>query len=376
MLVFGTRPEAIKMAPLVKALQHSPGIRPTVAVTAQHRGMLDQVLSFFAIRPDVDLDLMRPNQSVVDVFARAMSGVHAALLAHRPDLVLVHGDTTTTLAAAMAAFYARIPVGHVEAGLRTHDMQSPFPEEMNRRLTGPLAQLHFAPTANAAHNLRAEGVPAGRIHVTGNTGVDAIVQVGARIDADPDLRDRLDAQLPAIATGRRLVLVTSHRRENFGAGFERICESLRRIAALGIEVVYPVHPNPSVRGPAHQALAGVRGVTLIDPLDYLPFVRLMQRADLILTDSGGIQEEAPSLGKPVLVMRESTERPEGLASGVIRLVGTDPSRITGAVEDLLHDTDARAAIAGRVNPYGDGQASTRIADIIRGELTDCPAAAE
>ena len=365
MFVFGTRPEAIKMAPVIRAVQQAQGLAATVVVTAQHRGMLDQVLSFFSIDPDVDLDLMRPDQAVPDLFGRALAGVHNVIQSHRPDVVLVHGDTTTTLASAMAAFYARVPVGHIEAGLRTHDMQSPFPEEMNRRLTAPLAQLHFAPTPMAARNLQDEGVPAALVHVTGNTAVDAILQAAAGIDSDPVLRQRLDAQLPAIAGDRRLVLVTSHRRENFGEGFDRICGALRDIASSGVDVIYPVHPNPNIRVPAQRALAGIPGISLVEPMDYLPFVRLMQRADLILTDSGGIQEEAPSLGKPVLVMRDSTERPEGVASGVIRLVGTDPSRIRGAVAELLDDPGAYGTIANSANPYGDGQASQRIVEILR-----------
>ncbi|VXA95084.1 UDP-N-acetyl glucosamine-2-epimerase [Luteimonas sp. 9C] len=369
MFVFGTRPEAIKMAPVIKAVRQSAGLSAIVVVSAQHRGMLDQVLSFFSIDPDIDLDLMRPDQTLPDLFGRALNGIHRAIGEVGPDLVLVHGDTTTTLAAAMAAFYRQVPVGHVEAGLRTHDMSAPFPEEMNRRLTSPLGSLHFAPTDLSARNLLQEGIPADRIHVTGNTAVDAILQAAAGIDADTMLQARLDAALPP-STGRRgLVLVTSHRRENFGEGFERICRSLQEIAALGLDVIYPVHPNPNIRGPAQRALGHIPGISLIEPLEYLPFVRLMQRADLILTDSGGIQEEAPSLGTPVLLMREATERPEGVASGAIRLVGTDPARIRNAVEHLLDERASPPATPGARNPYGDGKASERIATIITGHLT-------
>lgn len=364
MFVFGTRPEAIKMAPVIKAVRRSAGLSTIIVVSAQHRGMLDQVLSFFSIDPDIDLDLMRPNQTLPDLFGRALNGIDQAIGECRPDLVLVHGDTTTTLAAAMAAFYRQVPVGHVEAGLRTHDMSAPFPEEMNRRLTSPLGSLHFAPTDLSARNLRLEGVPADCIHVTGNTAVDAILQAAAGIDADKALQARLDAALPARTSRRGLVLVTSHRRENFGEGFIRICRSLQDIAALGLDVVYPVHPNPNIRGPAQRALGDVPGIALIEPLEYLPFVRLMQRADLILTDSGGIQEEAPSLGKTVLLMREATERPEGLESGAIRLVGTDPTCITDAVRQLLDDLVDESSRPSAVNPYGDGKASERIAATI------------
>lgn len=366
MVVFGTRPEAIKMAPVVAALRAAPGIRTRVVVTAQHRQMLDQVLELFGIVPDVDLDLMTPGQQLPDLFARILQGVSGVLSRERVDLLLVHGDTSTTLAAALAAFYARVPVGHVEAGLRTGDMQAPWPEEANRRLTAPLATLHFAPTGAARDNLLAEGVPAGQVHVTGNTVVDALLAVTARIDADAGLAQALAARFSFIDPARRLVLVTGHRRENFGAGFEQICLALRDLAQRGdTQVVYPVHLNPNVQGPVQRLLGDVAGAHLIEPQDYLPFVYLMGRAHLILTDSGGIQEEAPSLGKPVLVMRTTTERPEAVAAGTVRLVGTDRATIVAEATRLLDDADAHARMARAHNPYGDGQASARIAGFVR-----------
>lgn len=365
MVVFGTRPEAIKMAPLVRALRARPGIRTLVAVTAQHRQMLDQVLDLFDIVPDDDLDLMRANQGLPDLFSRILTGMSEVISRRKPDLVLVHGDTSTTLAAALAAFYARVPVGHVEAGLRTGNMDAPWPEEMNRRLVTPLAQLHFAPTARARNNLLAERVEETRIHVTGNTVIDALLQAVARLEADPELSAQVDASLPCLDANRRMVLVTGHRRESFGEGFENICGALRRIAELdGVEVVYPVHLNPNVQEPVLRLLGGLPNVHLIEPLDYLPFVQLMRRASLIITDSGGIQEEAPSLGKPVLVMRDVSERPEAIDSGATRLVGTEPETIYGAAWKLLHSPDVYAAMANAQNPYGDGSAAQRIAGLI------------
>ena len=364
LVVFGTRPEAIKMAPVVHALQALPGIQTEVAVTAQHRQMLDQVLGLFDIRPGEDLDLMRPAQGLADLFSRALTGMHDVLHRRRPDLVLVHGDTSTTLATAMAAFYQRIPVGHVEAGLRTGDMQAPWPEEMNRRLTASLTTLHFAPTEGARANLAREGMTAG-VHVTGNTVIDALLEVAARIRADTALAASLAARFPFLAGGRRMLLVTGHRRENFGDGFERICLALREIAARGdVDVVYPVHLNPNVQEPVHRILGDCPAVHLVEPQDYLPFVWLMLRCDLILTDSGGIQEEAPSLGKPVLVMRDVTERPEALDAGTVELVGTDNGRIVAAVNRLLDDPVAYEAMSRAHNPYGDGEAATRIAAIV------------
>jgi len=371
MVVFGTRPEAIKMAPVVSALKATPGVETLVCVTAQHRQMLDQVLELFGLVPDDDLDVMAPGQALPDLFARILTGMSGVLAARRPDLVLVHGDTSTTFATAMAAFYARIPVGHVEAGLRTGDLQAPWPEEANRRLTAPLSSLHFAPTARARDNLLAEGLPVVQVHVTGNTVIDALLSVVARFDADPALAASLAARFPFLDPSRKLVLVTGHRRENFGDGFEQICGAIADLAARGdTQVVYPVHLNPKVQEPVKRILGSVAGVHLIEPLDYLPFVYLMSRAHLLLTDSGGIQEEAPSLGKPVLVMRDTTERPEAVEAGTVRLVGTDRARIVAEAARLLDDAAAHAAMARAHNPYGDGRAAARIAAIIAGQAAD------
>ena len=360
-IAFGTRPEAIKMAPVVQALIGA-GIDARVVVTAQHRQMLDQVLALFALTPHDDLDVMQPGQALPDLFSRILTGMSAAIARHAPDLVLVHGDTSTTLASAMAAFYSRVPVGHVEAGLRTGDLHAPWPEEANRRLTAPLARLHFAPTATARAHLLAEGIPAEHIEVTGNTVIDALLDVSGRIDRSPALRASLDVALPGIDPGKRMVLVTGHRRENFGPGLEQICLALRALAGReDVQIVYPVHLNPNVQGPVLSLLGGLERVVLLPPQDYLPFVRLMQRATLILTDSGGIQEEAPSLGKPVLVMRDVTERPEAVAAGTVRLVGTSERRIAGDCTQLLDDPVAYAAMSRAHNPYGDGMAAKRIA---------------
>jgi len=367
LVVFGTRPEAIKMAPVVAALRATPGIETRVCVTAQHRQMLDQVLGLFGIVPDDDLDVMAPGQRLPDLFARLLAGTSEVIERRRPDLVLVHGDTSTTLAAALAAFYARVPVGHVEAGLRTGDLSAPWPEEGNRRLTAPLSHLHFAPTARARDNLLAENIPAADIHVTGNTVIDALLSVVRRIDADPGLGASLAARFPWRDAGKRLVLVTGHRRENFGDGFEQMCLAIRDLARRGdTQVVYPVHLNPQVQAPVKRILGDVGGVVLLEPQDYLPFVYLMSVADLILTDSGGIQEEAPSLGKPVLVMRDTTERPEAVDAGTVRLVGTDRARIVAEATRLLDDDEARVAMARAHNPYGDGLAAARVAAIIAG----------
>lgn len=364
-VVFGTRPEAIKMAPVIQALQATPGIRTKVFVTAQHRQMLDQALAVFGITPDVDLDLMAPNQGLPDLLARIVQGMSGLLARERPDLLLVHGDTSTTLGAALAAFYARVPIGHVEAGLRTHDLRAPWPEEANRRLAAPLAALHFAPTETARANLLAEGIAADLIHVTGNTVVDALLSVSRRIDADAVLRAQLAGQFPFLDPSRRLVLVTGHRRENFGEGFEQLCLALRDIASRpDLQVVYPVHLNPHVREPVNRILSGSPNVVLIEPVEYLPFVYLMGRADLILTDSGGIQEEAPSLGKPVLVLRDTTERPEAVAAGTVRLVGPSRTRITREATRLLDDAALHAEMARAHNPYGDGLSAPRIAGIV------------
>jgi UDP-N-acetylglucosamine 2-epimerase (non-hydrolysing) len=365
MVVFGTRPEAIKMAPVVEALKATPGIETLVAVTAQHRQMLDQVLDLFGIVPDDDLDVMAPGQALPDLFGRILSGMTEVLARRKPDLVLVHGDTSTTFATALAAFYAKVAIGHVEAGLRTGDLQAPWPEEANRRLTAPLTALHFAPTDQSRSNLLAENLPAGGVHVTGNTVIDALLAVVDRFKKDPALAAGLAERFPFLDDGKRLVLITGHRRENFGDGFEQICLALRELAQRGdVQLVYPVHLNPQVQEPVNRILSGIHNVTLIPPQDYLPFVYLMSRAHVILTDSGGIQEEAPSLGKPVLVMRDTTERPEAVDAGTVRLVGTDRARIVAEVSRLLDDEDAHRAMARAHNPYGDGQAARRIADII------------
>jgi UDP-N-acetylglucosamine 2-epimerase (non-hydrolysing) len=365
MVVFGTRPEAIKMAPVVSALRAAPEINALVAVTAQHRQMLDQVLDLFDIVPDDDLDVMEPGQTLPGLFGKILTGMTAVLERQRPDLVLVHGDTSTTLAAALAAFYAKVPIGHVEAGLRTGNMQAPWPEEANRRLTAPLASLHFAPTRRSSENLVAERIDPSRIHVTGNTVIDALLAVVDKIRQQPQLAAELSARFPFLDASKRLVLVTGHRRENFGDGFEQICRALAILADRGdVQIVYPVHLNPNVQEPVKRILAARKGVVLIEPLDYLPFVYLMSRAYLILTDSGGVQEEAPSLGKPVLVMRETTERPEAVEAGTVRLVGADSMRIVAEADRLLDDADAYAAMARAHNPYGDGMAASRIAELV------------
>lgn len=365
MIVFGTRPEAIKMAPVVRALAEHEDLQTQVVVTAQHRQMLDQVLELFAIKPDHDLDLMQPGQTLPGLYARILEAMSAIIASERPDLVLVHGDTSTTLATAMAAFYNKVPVGHVEAGLRTGDLLAPWPEEANRRLTAPLASLHFAPTALARSNLLAEGISEADVHVTGNTVIDALLEVADRIGGDADLRDSLARRFPFLDARQRLVLVTGHRRENFGEGFEQICLALKGLGQRGdTQVVYPVHLNPNVQEPVRRLLSDDPGIKLIEPQDYLPFVYLMSRADVILTDSGGIQEEAPSLGKPVLVMRDTTERPEAVDAGTVRLVGTNAKRITREVSSLLDDPRAYEAMSRAHNPYGDGKAARRISSII------------
>ncbi|HQQ68880.1 MAG TPA: UDP-N-acetylglucosamine 2-epimerase (non-hydrolyzing) [Alicycliphilus sp.] len=364
MVVFGTRPEAIKMAPLVKALQQAPAIETVVCVTAQHREMLDQVLRLFELQPDHDLNVMKPGQDLFDITTQILAGLKPVLASERPDLVLVHGDTSTTLAASLAAYYTRARVGHVEAGLRTNNKWAPFPEEMNRRLTGAMADIHFAPTATARANLLREGVAADAIHVTGNTVIDALLAVVDKLRNDQVLRQRLDEEFSFLDPSRRLVLVTGHRRENFGEGFQNICHALADIASThqDVEVLYPVHLNPNVRQPVRDILAArqLGNVHLIDPVDYLPFVYLMDRAHLIITDSGGVQEEAPSLGKPVLVMRNTTERPEAVDAGTVRLVGTDRQRLVSEAARLLTEPAAYAAMAQAHNPYGDGMAVQRI----------------
>ncbi len=363
--VFGTRPEAIKMAPVIRALSDATDrFESAVCVTAQHREMLDQVLSLFGIRPGHDLDLMTPGQDLFGVTSGVLSGLKPVILSERPDIVLVHGDTTTTMAASLAAYYLQVRVGHVEAGLRTGNRYAPFPEEINRKVAGALADIHFAPTAAARDNLLREGVPPEAIVVTGNTVIDALLSVSGRIDADPALKGRLAAEFSFLDPERRLVLVTGHRRESFGAGFESICGALAEIADArpDVEILYPVHLNPNVREPVNRILgAGLRrNVHLVEPVDYLPFVYLMGRSALIVTDSGGIQEEAPALGKPVLVMREVTERPEAVAAGTVKLVGTDRAKIVAETMRLLSDTGAYRAMSLARNPYGDGRAAERI----------------
>lgn len=360
MTVFGTRPEAIKMAPVVKALESAADIESLVAVTAQHREMLDQVLKLFDITPDYDLGLMRPGQTLADITAGVLQGMRPILEDSRPDLVLVHGDTTTTLSASLAAYYQKIPVGHVEAGLRTGNIYAPWPEEINRKVAGTIARLHFAPTEKAAENLRAEAVPDHLILVTGNTVVDGLLQVVDRLESDPQQSAALDKAL-GLDPAKQIILVTGHRRESFGAGFIRICDAIGRLAEReGVQIIYPVHLNPRVKRPVEESLGSLKRVKLIEPQDYLPFVHLMRRSTLILTDSGGVQEEAPSLGKPVLVMRDNTERPEAVDAGTVKLVGTDTDLIVREATTLLDDPAAYESMSRTHNPYGDGLASQRI----------------
>jgi UDP-N-acetylglucosamine 2-epimerase (non-hydrolysing) len=365
--VFGTRPEAIKMAPLVQALAQDAAFESRLCVTAQHREMLDQVLRLFNLQPDYDLNIMRPEQGLTEITCRILQGMKTVLADFRPDVVLVHGDTTTTLAASLAAFYHQIPVGHVEAGLRTGNLMSPWPEEANRTLTGHLASYHFTPTENSRQNLLHENLPDQRIFVTGNTVIDALLWVRDRVLDDADLNARLAARYPFLDPNKKLVLVTGHRRESFGGGFERICSALAHIARQHpqVQIVYPVHLNPNVSEPVNRILSGIENIVLIEPQEYLPFVWLMNRAWLILTDSGGIQEEAPSLGKPVLVMRDTTERPEAVAAGTVRLVGTDVDKIVAEVSQLMDNEDVWQAMSHAHNPYGDGQACARILQALK-----------
>lgn len=361
--VFGTRPEAIKMAPLVRALKADARFSCRLCVTAQHRTMLDQVLELFNLVPDADLDLMRPAQTLAELSARALTGLDKELQRRPPDIVLVHGDTTTSFIAGLAAFYRRIPVGHVEAGLRTGDMYSPWPEEFNRCVVGLIAHLHFVPTQRAAQALLNEGVPQANITVTGNTVIDALQGVSRRLDEDPELAARQEADLPALDPARRLILVTGHRRENFGEGMENICRALAELAERqDVQIVYPVHLNPNVQAPVQALLSGRDNVHLIEPQDYLPFVWLLKQCHLVLTDSGGLQEEAPVLGKPVLVMRDTTERPEALEAGTAMLVGADHPHIVAAVTSLLEDNQAYQRMAQAHNPYGDGTAVRQIVE--------------
>lgn len=374
MLVFGTRPEAIKMAPLVKEFQKHPDkFQTIVCVTGQHRQMLDQVLEIFDIKPDYDLNIMKQGQDLYDVTSRVLIGMRDVLKESKPDVVLVHGDTTTSTAAAMAAFYQQIPVGHVEAGLRTHDIYSPWPEEMNRQITGRIAEYDFAPTPLSRANLLAEGIAADKITVTGNTVIDALYWVVNKIKSTPELNDKLISELikagydtTRLADGRKLVLITGHRRENFGDGFISMCKAIKTLTEKYPEVdfVYPMHLNPNVRRPIHEVfgenLDGLGNMFFIEPLEYLSFVCLMEKSTIVLTDSGGIQEEAPSLGKPVLVMRNTTERPEALEAGTVKLVGTDYGMIIAEVSRLLDNQCDYNNMSKAVNPYGDGKACERI----------------
>ncbi len=362
LFIFGTRPEAIKLCPLVRRMAQEEDFQVRVCVTAQHRSMLDQVLKAFGVRPDWDLDLMKPGQTLFESTARILAGLEPVLAAEAPDLALVQGDTTTTFCGALAAFYRRVPVGHVEAGLRTGDIYQPFPEEVNRVLATRLSTLHFAATERAAANLRREGVAEERIWVTGNTVTDAVLHVARELDSGR-LRGR---DWPELDPAKKLILVTAHRRESFGEGMERICRALARLADReDTQILYPVHLNPNVRGPVRRILGNRPNVFLTEPLEYVPFVDLMRRAYLVITDSGGVQEEGPSLGKPILVMREKTERPEAVAAGTVRLVGTDEERIVAEAAALLEDAEKYAAMARVHNPYGDGRASSRITGIIR-----------
>lgn len=366
LLVFGTRPEAIKMAPLVLELKQHPEFSVEVCVTAQHRQMLDQVLALFDLTPDYDLDLMQPGQDLYDITSRVLLGLRDVLKAAQPDLVLVHGDTTTTFAASLAAFYQQVKVGHVEAGLRTGNIYSPWPEECNRKLTGSLTSLHFAPTDKAQQNLLSENVATDTVFVTGNTVIDALIQVENKVETDSVLNHTLSEQFSFLDDTKKLILVTGHRRESFGGGFENMCRALKKLSEQpDVQIVYPVHLNPNVQEPVNRLLKEVENVFLIEPQDYLPFVYLMSRAYIILTDSGGVQEEAPSLGKPVLVMRDTTERPEAVEAGTVKLVGTDYDKIVDESLTLLTDQQAYEKMSFAHNPYGDGKACLRIAQIIK-----------
>lgn len=368
LLVFGTRPEAIKMAPLaLKLQQNTQEFETKVCVTGQHRQMLDQVLKLFDLKPDFDLNLMKPGQTLSDVTSGVLKGLEQVFEQWIPDIILVHGDTATTFAASLAGYYHKIKIGHVEAGLRTGDLYSPWPEEANRKLTGVLANYHFAPTDSSYQNLIKENVKPETIIVTGNTVIDALLQVKDKVEKNQILIDKFEQKFNFLGKSKKLVLVTGHRRENFGQGFLNICAALANLAKRysDIQIVYPVHLNPNVQKPVNELLSGIDNIFLIDPQDYLPFVYLMNRSYLILTDSGGIQEEAPSLGKPVLVMRDTTERPEAVEAGTVRLVGTDVNTIETAVSELLEDTSLYNAMADAYNPYGDGTACQQIIDFLK-----------
>ncbi|MEC8374352.1 MAG: UDP-N-acetylglucosamine 2-epimerase (non-hydrolyzing) [Pseudomonadota bacterium] len=365
--VFGTRPEAIKMAPLAIKLAQQEGIDARVCVTAQHREMLDQVLGLFEIKPEYDLNIMKPGQDLTDVTTNILQGIKPILAEFKPDVVLVHGDTATTFATSLASYYQQIPVGHVEAGLRTGNIYSPWPEEANRKLTGAITTFHFAPTETSQQNLLNEAVAQENITVTGNTVIDALLDVSAKLKNDTALNNEMEERFSFLNKDKKLILVTGHRRESFGGGFERICKALAYTAEQhpSCQIVYPVHLNPNVQEPVNRLLKGVPNITLIEPQDYLPFVYLMNQAHIILTDSGGIQEEAPSLGKPVLVMRDTTERPEAVSAGTVKLVGTDVDKITTSLNRLLTDEKAYEEMSFAHNPYGDGKACERIIEVLR-----------
>jgi UDP-N-acetylglucosamine 2-epimerase (non-hydrolysing) len=364
LVIFGTRPEAIKLFPLIHVLRDMPGVDVRICVTAQHRGMLDQVLQIADIVPDIDLDLMCAGQTLDDLTGRLLTGIGAVIDREKPDRVVVQGDTATAMAGALAAYYRKVPVAHVEAGLRSHNIYAPWPEEVNRKIVGAIADLHFAPTETAAAALRAENVPSDRIFVTGNTVIDALYATEARIAADPSLAAGIDA-ITARFKGRKLIVVTTHRRENFGDGMEAIARAVNAIAERAdVAVVFPIHPNPQVIEPMRRSLAARANVAIIDPLDYPQFVRLLSVAHIVLTDSGGVQEEAPAFGKPVLVMRDTTERPEGIVAGTAKLVGTDDKRILTELAVLMSDPAAYAAMSRAHNPFGDGTASRQIARIL------------
>jgi UDP-N-acetylglucosamine 2-epimerase (non-hydrolysing) len=365
--VVGTRPEAIKMAPVILSLRDESWVNVKVLATAQHRGLLDQVLEYFQVTPDIDLDIMRPNQALTELTARLLLELDRVLLEERPAAVLAQGDTTTVMTVALACFYHNIPFGHVEAGLRTWDLRNPFPEEANRVIAGRLAKWHFAPTESSRANLLSEGVPESGIFVTGNTVIDALLMTASRTS---DFGDGLNSD-------RRMILVTSHRRENFGQPFRSICSALRTIAERNpdVDILYPVHPNPNVKDVAHGALSGLTNVTLCEPLDYAPFIAAMKRAHFIISDSGGVQEEAPALGKPVLVLREETERPEAVEHGVVRLIGTNCEAIVNAAQELLDDNSAYSRMAKGVSPYGDGNGAARIVKILREHFADADSGA-
>jgi UDP-N-acetylglucosamine 2-epimerase (non-hydrolysing) len=364
--VFGTRPEAIKMAPVIQALERDPDFDSLVCVTAQHRDMLDSVLNLFSITPDYDLDVMKANQNLTYITTAVLNGLTKIFKQANPDRILVHGDTTTTFAASLAAFYANIPVGHVEAGLRSGNIHAPWPEEMNRRLADTICDMLFTPTASSRLNLINSGFSNESIFVTGNTVIDALLHISQRLDNKNYLENEFHAKFPKLSSEKKIILVTGHRRENFGKGFASVCNALRQLASRSdIEIVYPVHLNPNVKGPIEQQLGHSDHIILTPPVDYLPFVALMKRADIIITDSGGIQEEAPSLGKPVLVMREVTERPEAVEAGTVKLVGTDTEKIVSEATRLLDDKNAYREMSVAHNPYGDGNASIRILEELR-----------